>query len=72
MAHRKDPESTRCTFIIEAAERHLFEAGSPGDRIEIYEQGGSGRTGFFVTARILSVDRIPPRSPPHPRGDVVN
>jgi hypothetical protein len=66
MEDRKDPESTRCTFIIDSGESRLFHSSVPGDRIEIYEQRDGRPTGFYVTVRVLRVDRIPPRDLPPP------
>jgi hypothetical protein len=58
MEERKDPPSTRCTFVITCARRELFHAGVPGDRVEIYEERDGKTTGRVLTARVLSVARF--------------
>ncbi len=55
MEDRKDPPSTRCTFVITCARKELFEAGVPGDRVEIYEERDGQTTGRVLTARVLSI-----------------
>ena len=55
---RKDPPSTRCTFVITSARKEMFEAGVPGDRVEIYEEREGRTTGRVLTARILGVTRF--------------
>lgn len=67
MTERRDPESTRCTFVIPSRDEGLFRFGGSGDRIEMYEERDGKETGFVLTARILSVARLPrDAEPPGP------
>jgi hypothetical protein len=58
MSEDRDPPSTRCTFILTSAERQLFAAGAPGDRMELHEQVDGRPTGRVLTARILRLSRV--------------
>ena len=55
---RTDPPSTRCTFFVTIDQAELFEAGAPGDRIEMHEERDAQPTGRVLTARILALWKI--------------
>ena len=44
--------------MITSARKEMFEAGVPGDRVEIYEEREGRTTGRVLTARILGVTRF--------------
>jgi hypothetical protein len=56
---RKDPESTRFTYIMPVDDVRLFDVAEPGDRIEMYEERDEQSTGRLLTARVLDVKTIP-------------
>ena len=55
---RKDPESTRFTYIMSLDDVRLFDVAEPGDRIEMYEQNDDHRTGRVLTARVPDVSKM--------------
>jgi hypothetical protein len=59
MSENGDPISTRCTFILATDQRQLFMAGTPGDRLELYEHVEGRPTGRVVTARVLRLEQMP-------------
>jgi hypothetical protein len=55
---RKDPESSRFTYVTSFDDSRLFDIAEPGDRLEIHEERGEVPTGRVLTARVLDMKKI--------------